>query len=68
MIQLAEKFPDEQILAALRRQLGWTHFTLLLPIKDSLCREFYAEMCRQNGAQAGEARSEIDGCARESPS
>jgi hypothetical protein len=36
MIQFAEKFPDEQIVAALLRQLGWTHFTLLLPIKDSL--------------------------------
>jgi len=46
MIQFAEKFPDEQIVAALLRQLGWTHFTLLLPIKDSLRREFYAEMCR----------------------
>ena len=38
MIQFAEKFPDEQIVAALLRQLGWTHFTLLLPIKDSLYR------------------------------
>ncbi len=46
MIQFAERFPDEQIVAALLRQLGWTHFTLLLPIKDSLRREFYAEMCR----------------------
>jgi len=46
MIQFAEKFPDEQIVSALLRQLGWTHFTLLLPIKDSLRREFYAEMCR----------------------
>jgi predicted nuclease of restriction endonuclease-like (RecB) superfamily len=46
MVQFAEKFPDEQIVAALLRQLGWTHFTLLLPIKDSLRREFYAEMCR----------------------
>jgi predicted nuclease of restriction endonuclease-like (RecB) superfamily len=46
MIQFAEKFPGEQIVAALLRQLGWTHFTLLLPIKDSLRREFYAEMCR----------------------
>jgi predicted nuclease of restriction endonuclease-like (RecB) superfamily len=46
MIQFAETFPDEQIVAALLRQLGWTHFTLLLPIKDSLRREFYAEMCR----------------------
>lgn len=41
-----EQFPDEQIVAALLRQLGWTHFTLLLPIKDSLRREFYAQMCR----------------------
>jgi DUF1016 N-terminal domain len=46
MVQFAEQFPDEQIVAALLRQLGWTHFTLLLPIKDSLRREFYAEMCR----------------------
>jgi len=46
MVQLAEKFSDGQIVAALLRQLGWTHFTLLLPIKDSLRREFYAEMCR----------------------
>jgi len=46
MVQFAEQFPDEQIVAALLRQLGWTHFTLLLPIKDSLRREFYAQMCR----------------------
>jgi predicted nuclease of restriction endonuclease-like (RecB) superfamily len=46
MVQFAEQFPDEQIVVALLRQLGWTHFTLLLPIKDSLRREFYAEMCR----------------------
>ena len=46
MIQFAEQFPDEGIVAALLRQLGWTHFTLLLPIKSSLRREFYAEMCR----------------------
>jgi len=26
--------------------LSWTHFTLLLPIKDSIKRDFYAEMCR----------------------
>jgi hypothetical protein len=34
------------IVAALLRQLGWTHFTLLLPIKESLRREFSAQMCR----------------------
>ncbi|OGN62901.1 MAG: cytoplasmic protein [Chlamydiae bacterium RIFCSPHIGHO2_12_FULL_49_11] len=46
MIQFGELFPDEQIVASLMRQLSWTHFTLLLPIKDPLKRDFYAEMCR----------------------
>lgn len=46
MIQFAESFPDENIVAALRRQLGWAHFKALIPLKDSLKRDFYAEMCR----------------------
>ena len=46
MIQFAEAFPDEEIVAALRRQLGWTHFKALIPIQDPLKRDFYAEICR----------------------
>ena len=46
MVQFAEVFPDEQIVAALRRQLGWTHFRMIIPMKDELKRDFYAEMCR----------------------
>ena len=46
MIQFAEVFPDEAIVAALRRQLGWTHFKAIIPITDPLQRDFYAEMCR----------------------
>jgi predicted nuclease of restriction endonuclease-like (RecB) superfamily len=46
MIQFGELFPNEKIVASLLRQLSWTHFTVLLPIKDSIKREFYAEMCR----------------------
>jgi predicted nuclease of restriction endonuclease-like (RecB) superfamily len=46
MIQFATVFPDEKIVAALRRQLGWTHFKAIIPIADPLKREFYAEMCR----------------------
>ncbi|WP_230627492.1 DUF1016 N-terminal domain-containing protein [Methanosarcina barkeri] len=30
MIQFAEAFPDEEIIAALRRQLSWTHFKILI--------------------------------------
>ena len=46
MMQLAAGFPDEQIVAALSRQLSWSHFVELTPIEDSLKRDFYAEMCR----------------------
>lgn len=36
----------EQIVQALTAQLGWTHFTLLLPLDDQLQRDLYGEMCR----------------------
>jgi hypothetical protein len=34
MIQLAEVFPDEKIVVALIRQLSWTHFLALIPLKE----------------------------------
>lgn len=46
MIQFAEVFPDEAIVVSLIRQLTWTHFIALIPLKDHLQREFYAEICR----------------------
>ena len=46
MIQFAEQFPDEQIVQSVIAQLGWTHILQLLPIKNKLKRQFYAEMCR----------------------
>ena len=49
MVQFAEAFPEEAIVAALWRQLSWSHFRELLPLKRPLQREFYAEMCRIEG-------------------
>lgn len=46
MMQFAEVFADEAIEVSAIRQLSWTHFTLLLPLKQPMQREFYAEMCR----------------------
>lgn len=46
MMQFAEAFPSFEIVATLSRQLGWSHFVELLPLKQPLEREFYAEMCR----------------------
>jgi predicted nuclease of restriction endonuclease-like (RecB) superfamily len=60
MVQLAERFPDSKIVAALLRQLGWTHFTLLLPIADPLKRDFYAEMCRIEGWNTRTLQKKID--------
>ncbi len=46
MMQFAEVFSDEQIVVSLIRQLSWTHIIALIPLKEPLQREFYAEMCR----------------------
>lgn len=46
MVQFAEVFPDESIVAALRRQLGWTHFRQLIAIENPLKRDFYVDICR----------------------
>lgn len=46
MVQFAQIFPEKEIVVSLIRQLTWTHFIALIPIKDTLKRDFYAEMCR----------------------
>ena len=61
MIQFAVVFPDEQIVASAMRQLSWTHFTLLLPLKEPLQREFYAEICRVERWTVKTLREKIDG-------
>jgi predicted nuclease of restriction endonuclease-like (RecB) superfamily len=61
MMRFSELFPDEQIVASLMRQLSWTHFLELLPLKDPLQREFYAEMCRVQGWSVRALRSKIGG-------
>ncbi len=61
MLQFAEIFPDQQIVVSLIRQLSWTHFIALIPIKDDLAREFYAEMCRVERWSVRTLRAKIDG-------
>jgi len=60
MIQFAAVFPDEPIVVSLIRQLSWTHFLALLPLKDPLQREFYAQMCRVEGWSVRTLRDKID--------
>ena len=46
MLRFAEAFPKKEIVYALGRQLGWSHFRRIIYLKDPLAREFYVEMCR----------------------
>lgn len=44
-LRSAETFSEEEIVSATQRQLTWTHLKTLVYIKDSLERQFYAQMC-----------------------
>jgi predicted nuclease of restriction endonuclease-like (RecB) superfamily len=61
MIQLSEAFPDFQIVATLSQQLGWSHFVEIVPMKDNLKRDFYAEMCRIERWSVRKLREKIGG-------
>jgi predicted nuclease of restriction endonuclease-like (RecB) superfamily len=61
MIQFAEVFPEEAIVVSLVRELSWTHFLALLPLKQALQREFYAEMCRAQRWSVRTLRDKIGG-------
>src|SRR4051812_36472856 len=61
MIQFARAFPDREVVAALSRELGWSHFVEVLPLKDQLRRDFYAEMCRIERWSVRTLRAKIDG-------
>ena len=61
MVRFAEVFPDTQIVATLSRQLSWSHFKEIMPIKDDLQRDFYAEMCRKERWSVRTLRKKIDG-------
>jgi predicted nuclease of restriction endonuclease-like (RecB) superfamily len=44
--QLAQVFPDREIVYALRSQLSWTHLRTLIYIAEPLKREFYLEITK----------------------
>lgn len=60
MIQFAEIFSELEIVVSLIRHLSWTHFIALIPIKDSIKRDFYAEMCRLERWNVKTLRKKID--------
>ena len=61
MMQFAEVFSDEAIVVSAIRQLSWTHFIALIPLKEPLQRQFYAEMCRIEKWSVKTLKAKIDG-------
>jgi predicted nuclease of restriction endonuclease-like (RecB) superfamily len=61
MARFAEWVTDEHIVSTLSTQLSWSHFIELLPIKDPLARDFYAEMCRIERWDVRTLRQKIGG-------
>ena len=49
MMKFAQMFPDLQILTPLVTKLSWTHFLMVMPLKDELKREFYLTMAASEG-------------------
>jgi predicted nuclease of restriction endonuclease-like (RecB) superfamily len=61
MIRFVEVFPAQEIVYALSRQLGWTHFRTIIYLTDPLQRDFYAEMCRIERWSTRTLRAKIQG-------
>ncbi len=60
MVQFATTFPDDQIVVSLIRQLSWTHFIALIPLKDPLQRDYYAQMASAERWSVGTLRERMD--------
>ena len=61
MMQFAQEFPDEKIVVTASRQLSWSHFVEILPLKDDLQREFYLTLASSERWSVRQLRKEIDG-------
>ncbi|MFK8296936.1 YhcG family protein [Capnocytophaga cynodegmi] len=59
MMQFAEVFPDFQIVVPLARQLSWSHFLILIPLKNHEARMFYAELAVSENLGKRELRKQI---------
>lgn len=60
MVQFAATFSDEPIVVTLSRQLSWSHFVALLPLKDPLQRDYYVQMASAESWSVRTLRERID--------
>lgn len=60
MTRFAETYPDSEIVSTLSRQLTWSHFLELIYFKNKLQRDFYSQMCTQEGWSVRRLRDRKD--------
>lgn len=59
MMQFAERFSDLSIVVPLARQLSWSHFTILIPLKNQEAKLFYANLAIEARLGKRELRKQI---------
>ena len=60
MVQFAQIFAEPEIVATLSRQLSWSHFVNLLPLKTEQARQFYAGQAASQTWSVRELRQQIE--------
>lgn len=59
MIQFSEQFPEFEIVVTLSRQLSWSHFLILIPLKDPEARLYYTQLVAKNQLGVRDLRHQI---------
>lgn len=60
MVKFSIMYPEAAIVATLSRQLSWSHFVLLLALKDPMQRNFYTQMASTERWSVRTLRARID--------
>ena len=60
MMQFCEVFPDVEIVVPLARQLTWSHFIELLPLRNSDARLYYGNKIAESRWTIRETRKQIE--------
>lgn len=59
MMQFSEQFSDVEIVVTLSRQLSWSHFLILLPLKNNEAKLFYAHLSARETWSVRNLRKQI---------
>jgi len=60
MIQFTEAFPDIENVVTLSRHLSWSHFLVLIPIKNPEARNYYSKLTFEGLFGVRELRKQIE--------